>query len=776
MFRQCSADFRGVLRHDRSANKSFIKLCGDGTFRLMFQQWILATLGTTSKQFSRGDDDHMTAFRTKYHPLIFAIMNIESEPTYRHFFRCLKHVADKLLHVDLSSVVKQYHCDWHAGEENARAVELPESVRAGDWAHFVGATSRPSERKAPPPAGLSPQDAEQRSAWRTGIFNVVQRHLLHPDHIDTVRQWIRSLRAQPTALLFTSLSTWFFEILEKLNEVAACAAIKKHYYRKMPAAEARRRFELQSWPGDPAYIWMADWWAGLEQLQPGSAGATQAQESWHRHDLKGFMKNMRMPIPSFVLQLEKYTDLRFRRASKDEDPLPDTPGEPFPDAGLRGGPHLTRRGRTGAYDYADTNAYVRHTEEDGTTFTAMRRTLCAFVDGEWKEPNKDAVQPPPAALSRHMGALLRATTERELRAALADLGVDDPLADNGNLLFRAVTGKVLVMSGPKARQFWRRPGNVAEAEALHMETLCAWCPVAITCGACEHQQVDYLARHPDARATAHMPKRQKKQPDDIDPASPAPVRLRGPRGTDAGAPASPGPPRRPCCPATPARDKRVGRLLDKAGLSHFRDAFRREGVTLEVLGEAGAGPTGIMWLKAYFPDIPAAAGLKLLQAAATHHQDSPEDKSADDRGKSAPTPRREDVGEEVDLDAGDVPSDAASVSGSEAGEGEQRQWLVNMQTGIAHPTDDGVTPSCRRGAGSNPLVVPSFLPGAPNTTTSEQSKEEGLAFRKCVSMEGRQRQAAGAPSRALPRHRTFKHGVLYWHTRGFTVCGSDTAP
>ena len=71
----------------RTANKHYTKLCGDGTFRLMREGWILLTLGTLSKHHRSAGKTHTAAFRTTFHPWIFAITNKESFDTYSFLFQ-----------------------------------------------------------------------------------------------------------------------------------------------------------------------------------------------------------------------------------------------------------------------------------------------------------------------------------------------------------------------------------------------------------------------------------------------------------------------------------------------------------------------------------------------------------------------------------------------------------------------------------------------------------------------------------------------------------------
>ena len=57
------------------------------------------------------------------------------------------------------------------------------------------------------------------------------------------------------------------------------------------------------------------------------------------------------------------------------------------------------------------------------------------------------------------------------------------------------------MTNPAAAKFWRRPPRNGDLEAtsLHLNTLCAWCPVACIHGCCEHQYAANLAMNPQSR-------------------------------------------------------------------------------------------------------------------------------------------------------------------------------------------------------------------------------------------------------------------------------------
>ena len=90
-------------------NRVYIKLCGDGTFRLTEEDWVLMTIGVWSKHYS--ESEGVEAFRTAFYPLVFGLVNKESQPTYQVLFETLCACAAKFASVDLRSLYQQYHAN-----------------------------------------------------------------------------------------------------------------------------------------------------------------------------------------------------------------------------------------------------------------------------------------------------------------------------------------------------------------------------------------------------------------------------------------------------------------------------------------------------------------------------------------------------------------------------------------------------------------------------------------------------------------------------------------
>ena len=108
----------GLLLERGLTNRVYIKLCGDGTFRLTEEDWVLMTVGVLSKHFS--ESEGVEAFCTAFHPLVCGLANKESQPTYQVLFEALCACAEKFAGVDLRSSCQQYHADMHPGEDLAQ--------------------------------------------------------------------------------------------------------------------------------------------------------------------------------------------------------------------------------------------------------------------------------------------------------------------------------------------------------------------------------------------------------------------------------------------------------------------------------------------------------------------------------------------------------------------------------------------------------------------------------------------------------------------------------
>ena len=74
-------------------------------------------------------------------------------------------------------------------------------------------------------------------------------------------------------------------LVQQPSEKKAADILLRYYFVKLPSDRERG-----SGLGMPPYLMTADWWTGLQRVQPGSASGTQAQESWHKHKLNAYLE------------------------------------------------------------------------------------------------------------------------------------------------------------------------------------------------------------------------------------------------------------------------------------------------------------------------------------------------------------------------------------------------------------------------------------------------------------------------------------------------------
>lgn len=227
------------------------------------------TLGALSKRHAAGEADHHACFRTTYLPWLFAVTNKESKETYDFFFEQAAKVASTCCAgLDLEDACKQYHGYWHKGEEQARAARFSKSLRAADYAHFVGATTRSKK--------TIPVDDDHVMTWRTGVYHTLEKNHATTNAIQLLRDWLPILRKVPTLMVFHTLTHYLFQALTTMGQEVAAKILQTHYFSKRDSRVARDSYGMKSWIGDPAFVWYAYWWCGYQRLQPGSASGSQA--------------------------------------------------------------------------------------------------------------------------------------------------------------------------------------------------------------------------------------------------------------------------------------------------------------------------------------------------------------------------------------------------------------------------------------------------------------------------------------------------------------------
>jgi hypothetical protein len=125
-------------------NQSWIRLCGDGVYRISVEGYLLVIVGVLAKGPSLNDGGGGTStenfMTTSFFPLTYGLVNKESYVSYRRCFVALNEAMEKCVGVpDFAARVKQFHADLHFGAEKARQEVYPSSHRAMDFSHFTGA-------------------------------------------------------------------------------------------------------------------------------------------------------------------------------------------------------------------------------------------------------------------------------------------------------------------------------------------------------------------------------------------------------------------------------------------------------------------------------------------------------------------------------------------------------------------------------------------------------------------------------------------------------------
>ena len=72
----------------------------------------------------------------------------------------------------------------------------------------------------------------------------MERHSKAAGTAEFVKKWVNILRTVPTALLFTTLTTYLLQALDCKGEHECAKALRGHYLRKMGASIARSTYAL----------------------------------------------------------------------------------------------------------------------------------------------------------------------------------------------------------------------------------------------------------------------------------------------------------------------------------------------------------------------------------------------------------------------------------------------------------------------------------------------------------------------------------------------------
>ena len=346
------------------------------------------------------------------------------------------------------------------------------ALRVTDWAHFLGACSRPKKSFDAP--------CERIAAYRAGVIATMKKHLstFGQKLVPLIERAIFCFRSLPTALLFHTVIHVLLQTLlaQQPSERPAAKAFRKHYLSLLSEEEAKSAYGLANWPGGPDMFYTADWWCGIQRIQPGSASGTQAQESWHGQKLKKYM-GLRQSLPVFVQSLSSFASSRLQNLRASNTSLTDVPNEPFPDkAVLFDSNALTQQGRTSAEQFHRTGATKRWDDGHGSVFLCTRRTLATFdrAATKWIRSEDTEVTPPPASFPETFASLLRSTSDAAVTQALVALGLGPEPLEDVEKLVKTLQSYVLVVVGPAASEFWCRQPSDSDSTP-HAQAICAFC-------------------------------------------------------------------------------------------------------------------------------------------------------------------------------------------------------------------------------------------------------------------------------------------------------------
>ena len=132
------------------------------------------------------------------------------------------------------------------------------------------------------------------------------------------------------------------------------------------AGEEQAVSALQNWylTRDPQGAWSADWRLSADRVQPGGGGASQCQESWHRHRLRVSLPTMQVGLEDYVKQLGDFLETRYKTLSASQDLLLDAPALKWCHTFIREAKSILSAG-----DFA------KLTSEDGTVWYMMRKSV-----------------------------------------------------------------------------------------------------------------------------------------------------------------------------------------------------------------------------------------------------------------------------------------------------------------------------------------------------------------------------------------------------------------
>ena len=540
-----------------------LKVSTDGTYRLMFENYALLTLGVNVKNWSARKDLNIFSFRSSFVPLCFALANKENDKAYTHMGITLLNTA-QALGIDVQPHhILQWHGDMHLGIAAARRTLAPTSKRLTDWAHVTGATSQG-------PAGFA---------------GLIAKELPQPLH-STLLPWLLQIcriSKQWTLCLFHVLWQAVFSDLEGRGHEGLAKKLQKQYFHST---------DLEG-----EEVWDAPWRSAPDRIMPGTDAGSALQESWHGNTLKPIFGQIRRKPAEVAKMIENRIvrpQLQVLAAMKNEGrTFQDWPaiGQFMDQHILTNELALKKEGRTSSQSLLAWGQHQRHKDSEGNIWILVPTSK---FKRDWSQSNakkrvfKDrnlATLPPDAA--KCFAAIVTAAASSQVKTALSDLGLYDANAD-GFLCWKA-TAKMFddwrcVVAGPFARRLWQSHGSSESESAVrednsHALWLCFGCHTASLSGPCEHAYC--CMQHEGHFLSTALPKPKPKG---------RPQKHRKKDKQSYPAQILPGQPSSPLSPSTlqpllqpSSLDHELRALLRTASLGHLFEAMSAQGVTLSVL-------------------------------------------------------------------------------------------------------------------------------------------------------------------------------------------------
>ena len=536
-----------------------LKLSTDGTYRLLFDQYALLTVGVNVKNYSKRKSANLHTFRSSFLPLAFAVANVEDGEAYTHFLQTCLEVAQTVgLRLEAKHIL-QFHGDLHKGIEKARVAVFPQSHRLSDWAHVTGVTSQ------------GPNGLHGFLSQSLGDNTELSRFTL---------QWCR-ISKHMTLHLFHEIWTKIFCRLEDCGHGAMLKTMKKQYFHQVTIA-------------DGCKLWSAPWRSGIDRIMPGTDVGSAPQESWHGQTLKpAFVRERYEPfelahnlqVAIVNPQLKTLQDMSIDGSSYEDWPAV---GQFIDQHILRNAKALEKDGRADPKTLLALNLHQIYDDNHGSTWMLVPKSTLKV---DWSKSGKRRAfkqrifQTLPPDAVKAFARMVQAKSSAEIKEGWTAL----QLCQQGELDWKAAAKAfddwTLVLSGQSARQFWGLHGTPvvdAQRQNLHGLHLCFLCSVSSRWGPCEHMYS--LMLHQNHINESQVPKPKPKSRPKKSHGGPAPPPALHLQPGCASEPRPILPPAAPRDPPELLPDQVALRnILRKAGCGHLYPAMQQQGATIAAL-------------------------------------------------------------------------------------------------------------------------------------------------------------------------------------------------